>query len=155
MKVNIGIEEANRKKIADRLAVMLADTYTLYVKTQNFHWNVTGPIFPALHLMFETQYKELADAVDLIAERIRALGFTTPASLASFSKLTAIKEAAAELLKSEEMVKQLAADHETLIRNHRDLIEFSQKLNDESTADLVIERLREHEKTAWMLRSSL
>jgi starvation-inducible DNA-binding protein len=141
-------------KIGDELAHYLADTYTLYLKTQNFHWNITGPDFYSLHIMLEAQYKELADAVDLIAERIRALNCHTPASFSQFLKLTSLKEETGSL-SSKEMIKQLLKDHETVIHHSNIILETAQKAHDEGTVDLLIERLRAHEKTAWMLRSIL
>lgn len=154
MKLNIGIADNDCKKIADNLSHLLADTYTLYLKTQNFHWNVTGSHFHDLHLMLESQYEELADAVDEIAERIRALGASTPASFAQFLKLTSIKEVQKQL-KAEEMLEQLLADHEEISRKLRDISEIAEKAGDEGTADLYAQRGRAHEKTAWMLRSTL
>jgi starvation-inducible DNA-binding protein len=153
MTVAIGIKESGLNPIADELTKLLADTYTLYLKTQNFHWNVKGVLFYSLHLLFEKQYEELADAVDLIAERIRALGFHTPASFNEFSKLTRIKEAGNSLT-AESMIQQLLQDHESITRTCHDMMKIAQDSGDEATADLLIERMREHDKTAWMLRSS-
>lgn len=153
MAIAIGVKKSGLKSIADELSKILADTYTLYLKTQNFHWNVTGPLFYSLHLMFEKQYEELADAVDIIAERIRALGFHTPASFSEFNKLNRIKEAKG-FLNANEMIKELLHDHESITRACHDMIEIAQDSGDEGTADLLIERIREHDKTAWMLRSS-
>ncbi len=152
--IDIGISEDLRKEIGDGLARLLADTYTLYVKTHNFHWNVTGPLFNSLHLMFEAQYTELALAVDLIAERIRALGFPAPGSYAQFAKLTSIKEEAS-VPSAEAMIKQLVHDQETVVRTARSIFPVVDKANDEPTADLLTQRMQIHEKTAWMLRSQL
>lgn len=153
MNINIGISAADCKKISEDLSHLLADTYILYLKTQNFHWNVTGPHFHDLHKMFEEQYEELAGAVDVIAERIRALGAETPATFAQFSKLTSIKEAQSKT-KAPEMLRQLLADHEQIIRKIREMFAAAEKAGDEGTADLYAQRAREHEKTAWMLRST-
>ncbi len=154
MAINIGIEEQDRKEIADGLSRVLADTYTLYLKTHNFHWNVTGPMFQTLHLMFETQYNELALAVDQIAERIRALGFPAPGTYSEFAKLTAIEETPG-VPKAEEMIRQLVQGQETVARTARSLFDTLERVNDEPTADLLTQRLQVHEKTAWMLRSLL
>lgn len=144
----------HQQKVADELKHLLADTYALYLKTQNFHWNVTGPNFQALHLMFENQYQELAAAVDEIAERIRALETITPASFTEFSKLTSLKEATGAY-SAEEMLKALQHDHETLADHISSVIPTMQKAQDEGSADLLIQRVKVHQKTAWMLRSSL
>jgi starvation-inducible DNA-binding protein len=152
MKLNIGIEERDRKEISGGLARVLADTYTLYLKTHNFHWNVTGPMFQTLHLMFEGQYNELALAVDLVAERIRALGEFAPGSYADFSKLSSIPEANG-VPAATDMVKQLVEGHEAVIRTARSVFPWAEKANDQSTIDLLTQRLQVHEKTAWMLRS--
>ena len=154
MAINIGIPDKQRKAIADGLSHLLADSYTLYVKTHNFHWNVTGPMFNTLHLMFEAQYGELAQAVDLIAERIRALGFFAPGSFAAFSKLKTIPEAEGTP-KAEEMIKQLVSGHESISNSARELFKIAGKASDEPTADLLTQRMQMHEKTAWMLRSLL
>jgi len=152
MKIDIGIAETERKQIAEGLSKLLADTYTLYLKTHNFHWNVTGPMFQTLHLMFETQYNELALAVDLIAERIRALGFTAPGSYKEFAKLTSIQEADG-VPKAEDMIRQLVEGQEAVIRTARAIFPAVEKASDEPTADLLTQRMQTHEKTAWMLRS--
>ena len=152
--IDIGIKEGDRQKIADGLSHLLADTYTLYLKTHNFHWNVTGPMFQTLHLMFETQYNELALAVDLIAERIRALGFPAPASYAAFTRLSSIKESES-VPKAEEMIRQLVAGQESVARTARSVFPVVEKVNDQPTADLLTQRMQVHEKTAWMLRSLL
>ncbi|MEM7646827.1 MAG: Dps family protein [Pseudomonadota bacterium] len=154
MQLNIGIEESARKSIAHGLSKVLADSYTLYLKTHNYHWNVTGPMFQTLHLMFETQYTELATAVDDIAERIRSLGERAPASYGEFSQLTAIKEDT-QPPKAKEMISNLVEAHETLIRTARAVFPLADKADDEATADLMTQRIQLHEKTAWMLRSLL
>jgi starvation-inducible DNA-binding protein len=154
MKIDIGISDKDRKQIAEGLSRVLADTYTLYLKTHNFHWNVTGPMFNTLHLMFETQYTELATAVDLIAERIRALGHPAPGSYKAFGKLSSIEEADG-VPAAEEMLKQLVEGHEQVAKTARKVFPAAEKANDEPTADLLTQRLQLHEKTAWMLRSML
>jgi starvation-inducible DNA-binding protein len=152
MKLNIGIEERDRKEISGGLARVLADTYTLYLKTHNFHWNVTGPMFQTLHLMFEGQYNELALAVDLVAERIRSLGEFAPGSYAEYAKLGSIPEASG-VPAATDMVRQLVEGHEAVIRTARSVFPWAEKANDQSTIDLLTQRLQVHEKTAWMLRS--
>lgn len=154
MKIDIGISDKDRKQIAEGLSRVLADTYTLYLKTHNFHWNVTGPMFNTLHLMFETQYTELATAVDLIAERIRALGHPAPGSYKAFGKLSSIEEADG-VPAAEEMLKQLVEGHEQVAKTARKVFPAAEKASDEPTADLLTQRLQLHEKTAWMLRSML
>lgn len=154
MKIDIGIEEPKRKLIADGLSHLLADTYTLYLKTHNYHWNVTGPMFQTLHLMFETQYTELALAVDLIAERIRSLGEKAPGSYHEFSKLSSIKEAVGNV-SAEDMIKDLVKAQESVIKTARGIFPEADKAHDEATADLLTQRIQIHEKTAWMLRSLL
>jgi starvation-inducible DNA-binding protein len=154
MQVNIGIEADARQEIADGLSRLLADTYTLYLKTHYFHWNVTGPMFQTLHLMFETQYTELALAVDLIAERIRALGFPAPGSYTQYAKLSSIPETT-EVPKATEMIKLLVEGQEAVCRTARSIFPIIEKVSDEPTADLLTQRLQLHEKTAWMLRSLL
>jgi starvation-inducible DNA-binding protein len=153
-QIDIGISEADRKQIADGLSRLLADTYTLYLKTHNFHWNVKGPLFNTLHLMFEQQYTELATAVDEIAERIRALGFPAPGSYAQFGRLTSISEEA-DVPSAEEMLAQLARDQEIVVRTAREVFLIADDAHDEPTADLLTQRMQIHEKTAWMLRSML
>jgi starvation-inducible DNA-binding protein len=152
--IDIGIGEEQRKRIADGLSRLLADTYTLYLKTHNFHWNVTGPMFQTLHLMFETQYVELSTAVDLIAERIRALGFPAPATYAQFSKLSSVKEVDG-VPPAEEMIRQLVDGQEAVVRTARSIFPLVDEASDEPTADLLTQRMQVHEKTAWMLRSLL
>ncbi len=154
MEIDIGIPEKDRKAIADGLSHVLADSYTLYLKTHNFHWNVTGPMFNTLHMMFEQQYNELALAVDEIAERIRALGEKAPGTYAAFAKLTEIEEEEGTP-DAEEMIRQLVRGHETVARTARSVFPTAEAGSDEPTADLLTQRLQVHEKTAWMLRSML
>jgi len=154
MPIDIGISDELRQQIGEGLSRLLADTYTVYLKTHNFHWNVTGPMFNTLHLMFETQYNELALAVDLIAERIRALGLPAPGSYAQFAKLTSIQEETGTP-SAEEMIRQLVKDQETVVRTARSIFPVVEKANDQPTADLLTQRMQIHEKTAWMLRSLL
>src|SRR5512132_1532862 len=139
MAIDIGISEKERSGIADGLSRLLADTYTLYLKTHNFHWNVTGPMFQTLHLMFETQYNELALAVDQIAERIRALGYPAPGTYAEYSKLSSIKEEAG-VPKAEEMIRLLVQGQEAVVRTARSIFPAADKANDEPTADLLTQR---------------
>lgn len=153
--VDIGISENNRKEIAHGLSRLLADSYTLYLKTHNFHWNVTGPMFNTLHLMFEQQYNELALAVDLIAERIRALGFPAPGTYAKFSELSSISEKPGYIPPAEEMIKLLVEGNEAVVKTARSIFPSADKASDESTADLLTQRMQIHEKTAWMLRSMI
>ncbi len=154
MNINIGIPENDRKTIANGLAKVLADSYTLYLKTHNYHWNVTGPLFNTLHLMFEAQYTELATAVDEIAERIRALGVAAPGSYKAFTKLTEIEEET-DIPSAEEMIHQLVIGQETVVRTARTVFKIADSANDEPTADLLTQRMQIHEKNAWMLRSML
>ncbi len=154
MKVDIGIEEKSRQDIAEGLSRLLADTYTLYLKTHNFHWNVTGPMFQTLHLMFETQYTELATAVDEIAERIRALGFPAPGTYSDFARLSSIPETTG-VPKAQEMIRLLVEGQESVVRTARSIFPIVEQVNDEPTADLLTQRMQVHEKTAWMLRSLL
>jgi starvation-inducible DNA-binding protein len=151
---NIGIDRNTRQQIAAGLSRLLADTYTLYLKTHNYHWNVTGPMFNTLHLMFETQYNELALAVDLIAERIRALGEPAPGTYSAFARLTAIKERD-DVPSAEEMIRDLVVGQETVVRTARDLFPLVDGAHDEPSADLMTQRMQAHEKAAWMLRSLL
>jgi len=153
-RIDIGIKEGDRAKIAQGLSRLLADTYTLYLKTHNFHWNVTGPMFQTLHLMFETQYNELALAVDLIAERIRALGYPAPGTYAEFSKLASIREPKG-VPAAEDMIRELVAGQEAVVKTARSVFPLVDKVNDEPSADLLTQRMQVHEKTAWMLRSLL
>ena len=152
--VDIGINETDRHAIADGLSRLLADTYTLYLKTHNFHWNVTGPMFQTLHIMFETQYTELATAVDDIAERIRSLGFPAPATYSEFAQLSSIPETSG-VPKATDMVALLVAGNEAVVKTARGSFPAAERAGDESTADLLTERMRLHEKSAWMLRSLL
>jgi starvation-inducible DNA-binding protein len=150
--VNIGISEKERKAIADGLAKLLADTYTLYLTTHNFHWNVTGPMFNTLHTMFMTQYTELWAAVDPVAERIRSLGFPAPGSYAQFKQLSSLNDVPATPPKALEMVRILCEGHEAVARTARKVFPLADKAGDEPTADLLTQRLTVHEQTAWMLR---
>ncbi|NEQ87511.1 MAG: DNA starvation/stationary phase protection protein [Moorea sp. SIO2I5] len=152
--VNIGINEQDRKEIAEGLSRLLADTYTLYLKTHAFHWNVTGPMFNSLHLMFEQQYNELALAVDAVAERIRTLGYPAPGSYSQYAQLSSIPETS-DVPEAEEMVRLLVEANEAVVRTARSVFPAAERANDESTADLLTERMSIHEKTAWMLRSIL
>ncbi len=154
MKIDIGIDDKKRKEIADGLSRFLADTYTLYLKTHNYHWNVTGKMFQTLHLMFETHYNELWMAVDLVAERIRALGFPAPGTGKQFAALTTIKEDDG-VPKAEDMIARLVEGHEAVARTARAIFPVSEEANDQPTCDLLTQRLQVHEKTAWMLRSLL
>ncbi|MCE1244427.1 Dps family protein [Oryzomicrobium sp.] len=154
MQIDIGITEKDRKKIAEGLSKLLADTYTLYLKTHNFHWNVTGPMFNTLHLMFEAQYNELALAVDLVAERIRSLGFPAPGTYSEYAKLSSIPEPKG-VPKAEKMIEELVAGQEAVVRTARAIFPVVDKASDEATADLLTQRIQLHEKTAWMLRSLL
>src|SRR5688572_6914433 len=154
MKIDIGIEATKREEIAGGLSRVLADTYTLYLKTHNFHWNVTGPMFQTLHLMFETHYNELALAVDLVAERIRALGFPAPGTYKQFSELSAIEEDDG-VPKAQDMIRLLVQGHETVARTAREVFRAAEGASDQPTCDLLTQRMQVHEKTAWMLRSLL
>ena len=155
MAVNIGIGEKDRAAIAAGLSRLLADTYTLYLTTHNFHWNVTGPMFNTLHQMFMVQYTELWNAVDPVAERIRSLGFPAPGSYAQFGALASINDAPAVPPKALEMVRILVEGHEAVARTARAIFPLADKAGDEPTADLLTQRLTVHEQTAWMLRSLL
>lgn len=154
MNIDIGISQPQREAIAHGLSRLLADTYTLYLKTHNFHWNVTGPMFQTLHLMFETQYTELALAVDLVAERIRSLGFPAPGTYKQYAALSSIKEEDG-IPKAQEMIKLLVEGQEAVVRTARSLYPVVESAQDEATADLLTQRIQLHEKTAWMLRSLL
>ncbi len=151
-QIDIGIDEEARKGIAEGLGELLADTYTLYLKTHNFHWNVVGPRFRELHLMFEEQYTELAVAVDDIAERIRTLGFPAPGTYSAYAKLSTIEETEG-VPSAEEMIRILTEDNETVVRTARRILPSAQEVGDESTASLIADRMVIHEKTAWMIRS--
>ena len=154
MSVNIGISDKERKKIAEGLSKLLADTYTLYLKTHNFHWNVTGPMFNTLHTMFETQYTELALAVDAIAERIRALGYPAPGTYKEYAKLSSIAEEDG-VPEATDMIRKLVEGQEAVVRTARSLFAVIDAAGDEPSADLLTQRMQTHEKTAWMLRSLL
>lgn len=154
MDIQIGIPTEQREEIAAGLSTLLADSYTLYLKTHNYHWNVTGPMFSTLHTMFEQQYTELAIAVDDIAERIRALGVKAPGSYAAFSKLTTIEEETGEPT-AEQMIESLVKGQEAVTRTARSIFATADAASDEPTADLLTQRMQIHEKNAWMLRSLL
>ncbi|MEJ0099809.1 MAG: Dps family protein [Pseudomonadota bacterium] len=153
-QIDIGISKKDRAEVAGGLGHLLADTYTLYLKTHNFHWNVTGPMFQTLHLMFETQYNELWLAVDVVAERIRSLGHPAPGTYDQLIKLSSIKDKPG-VPKAREMIKQLVEGHEAVARTARKLFPSAEKASDEATADLLTQRIQLHEKTAWMLRALL
>ena len=152
MDINTGISEPDRQEIANGLSKLLADSYTLYLKTHNYHWNVKGPLFNTLHQMFEVQYTELAEAVDEIAERIRALGKPAPGSYTAFAKLTSIEEEEGEP-SAEDMIRQLVKGQEAVVRTARSVFPIAEAANDEPSADLLTQRMQIHEKNAWMLRS--
>ena len=152
--IDIGIPEKERGLIAEGLSRLLADTFTLYLTTHNFHWNVKGPMFQTLHLMFEQQYNELWLALDAIAERIRALGFPAPGTYAQYSKLSSIKETQG-VPEAKEMIAILVSGQEAVARTARKIFPVVDKSSDEPTADLLTQRMQVHEKTAWMLRSLL
>ena len=154
MELDIGISTENRQWIAEGLSRLLADSYTLYLKTHNYHWNVEGPLFNTLHLMFEGHYTELATAVDEIAERIRALGVKAPGSYAAFADLASIPEATGEE-SAEEMIRELVRGQEAVVRTAREAFKAADAANDEPSADLLTQRMQIHEKNAWMLRSML
>ncbi|GLR25420.1 Dps family protein [Limnobacter litoralis] len=153
--INIGIPESQRAAIAQGLSRLLAETYTLYLTTHNFHWNVTGPMFNTLHTMFMGQYTEMWNAVDPIAERIRALGFHAPGSYAEFSKLSTLADAPANPPKALAMVELLAKGHEAIARTAREVFDVVDSANDQPSADILTQRMDIHEKTAWMLRALL
>lgn len=152
--IDIGISGDDRAKIVNGLSRLLADSYTLYLKTHNYHWNVTGPMFQTLHLMFETQYNELALAVDEVAERIRALGAPAPGTYAAFVRLSSIKESD-DIPDASGMITELLDGHETVARTCREILPSLEGAGDAPSADLVTQRMQVHEKTAWMLRSLL
>ncbi len=154
LTIDIGISEGDRQEIAEGLSRLLADSYTLYLKTHNYHWNVVGPMFNTLHLMFETHYNELALAVDLIAERIRSLGEPAPATYREFSALSSIGEDD-DHPDAVEMIRRLVKGHEAVAKTARSVYPVVERASDEPTADLLTQRLQVHEKTAWMLRSML
>jgi starvation-inducible DNA-binding protein len=153
-KINVGIDEKERKEIVEGLSRLLADTYTLYLQTQNFHWNVTGPMFGSLHLMSEAQYLEMAEAVDGIAERIRALGMNAPATFSEFNELASIKESRG-VSTPEKMIEILLEGQEAIIRLARIVYKVTSNSHDEVSSDLLVSRMRVHEKNAWMLNSFL
>jgi len=154
MELNLGISTKDRETIAAGLSRLLADSYTLYLKTHNYHWNVTGPMFNTLHVMFEQHYTELATAVDEIAERIRALGVKAPGTYREFAALTSIDEASGNE-SAEDMIRQLVVGQEAVVRTAREVFPAADAANDEPTADLLTQRMQIHEKNAWMLRSML
>ena len=154
MDLDIGISKKDRQALATGLSHVLADSYTLYLKTHNFHWNVTGPMFQTLHVMFEEHYTELALAVDTIAERIRALGHPAPGTYKAFAKLASI-EMEEGVPKAQEMIRSLVKGHEAVAKTARSVFPAAEEANDQPTADLLTQRLQVHEKTAWMLRSLL
>ena len=154
MELNLGISQQDRETIAAGLSRLLADSYTLYLKTHNYHWNVTGPQFNTLHQMFEEQYTELAAAVDEIAERIRALGIRAPGSYREFIEMTSIEEGSGTE-SADDMIRELAIGQETVVRTARETFPAADQANDEPTADLLTQRMQIHEKNAWMLRSML
>lgn len=153
MDVNTGLDKEARRDLAAGLSRLLADTYTLYLKTHGYHWNVTGPMFRSLHLMFEEEYLELRDAVDVIAERIRALGYPAPGSYAELARLSSVvdEEGVPEAM---EMVRHLVDAHERVIKTGRAVVEAAESAGDVATADVVTQRIDIHEKTAWMLRAT-
>jgi len=153
-KMDIGISDNNRKAVAAGLSGLLADTYTLYLKTHNFHWNVEGPMFQTLHVMFMGQYTEMWNALDVIAERIRALGHYAPGTYSEFVELSAIKESKG-VPKANKMIEELISGHETVIKTVRHIFDAAEKAKDQTTMDVLTQRLDIHEKTAWMLRSLL
>ncbi len=153
-EIDIGISAKDRKKLADGLSHLLADTFTLYLTTHNFHWNVTGPMFQTLHQMFMEQYNEMWMALDEIAERIRALGHYAPGTYAEYAKLTRLTQPEG-VPKAEEMIRLLVRGHEELCKTAREVVEVAEKASDQPTLDLLTRRLQIHEKTAWMLRSLL
>lgn len=154
MDINIGIDSKNREAVSEELSKVLADSYMLYLKTHNYHWNVTGELFHPLHEQFEQQYTELAEAIDEIAERIRALGYRAPGTFREFQELTAIEEDTEEP-EALEMVRRLALANEQVLRTAREALSPADEADDEATVDLLTQRLQVHEKTAWMLRSHL
>ncbi|HEX7809558.1 MAG TPA: Dps family protein [Thermoanaerobaculia bacterium] len=153
-EIHTGISAEDRQEIADALSRLLADTYTVYLKTHNFHWNVTGPMFQTLHLMFEQQYTELALAVDVIAERIRSLGAHAPGTYREFARLTSIAEEN-ETPRAKDMIRLLVAAQESIVRTARAAFKPADRAGDQPTMDLLTQRMQIHEKTAWMLRSLL
>lgn len=153
MSLNIGIEEGKRVEISKSLSKLLAETYTLYLKTHKYHWNVTGPMFQTLHTMFETQYTTLALAVDEIAERIRVMGVKAPGSYSEFAEVSSVKEDTSTDTNSNDMINNLLKDHEQVVRTAKEILPQLEGANDEGTNSLLGARIEFHEKTAWMLRS--
>ncbi|MEZ4870643.1 MAG: Dps family protein [Bdellovibrionales bacterium] len=153
MNLNTGIEENKRVEIANGMSRLLADSYTLYLKTHKYHWNVTGPMFQTLHLMFEQQYTDLALAVDVIAERIRVLGVKAPGSYSEFAELSRVKDDTSSDTQDKEMIKNLLFDHEQVTRTAKEILPLLEGANDEGTNSLLGARIEYHEKTAWMLKS--
>ena len=151
--VKKAVKNADGKRVAEATARLLADSYTLYLKTHNYHWNVTGPMFETLHKMFEAQYTELAAAVDEIAERIRALGHPAPGSYGSYAKLASVPDAGDAVPEATRMIRDLVTDHETVVRTSREVLRTAEEAGDDVTTDLVTQRMSTHEKTSWMLRS--
>lgn len=154
VKTDSGVSREDRSILAERLSEAVADSYVLYVKTQGFHWNVVGPLFYSLHKLTEAQYEDLAEAIDDIAERIRAIGFTAPGSFAQFHRATSIVEETGSIT-AEEMIKQLADDNETCSRNLRKAVVAAEEAEDVKTADLLTDRIGQHEENTWMLRALL
>ena len=155
MKIDIGISEQHREAIAEGLSRLLADSYTLYLKTHNYHWNVTGPMFSTLHNLFEEEYTELATAVDEIAERIRALGVAAPGSYKQFAELSSVEEETGEPPAAQDMIRRLVTAQEQVVKTAREVFPVAEEAHDEPTADLLTQRMQVHEKNAWMLRSML
>lgn len=153
-QINIGIDKKDRKQVCKALSKLLADSYLLYLKTQNYHWNVTGRMFQPLHTLFEEQYKDLAEAVDEIAERIRALGEFAPGSFSAFTKVTSVKEETS-IPTAEEMIHNLVIGNEVVITTAREIVSLCDDVEDDVTVDLMVERMQVHEKNAWMLRSMI
>lgn len=152
--INIGINEKDRKSVCRGLSKLLADSYLLYLKTQNYHWNVTGKMFQSLHVLFEKQYQEMAESIDEIAERIRALGEFAPGTFSSFAKVTSIKEESG-VPTAEEMIQNLVHANEAVVTTAREIVALTDECEDDVTADLMVERMQVHEKNAWMLRSMI
>jgi starvation-inducible DNA-binding protein len=152
--IDIGIDADDRRAVAEGLSHLLADTFTLYLKTHSFHWNVTGKMFRTLHTMFEEQYQELWKALDVIAERIRALGHPAPGSQTQFASMSSVKEETG-VPTADDMIRQLVDGHETAVRTARSVFASAEGAGDQATQDLIVERMQVHEKTAWMLRSLL
>jgi starvation-inducible DNA-binding protein len=152
--IDLGLKPGGLQKVGDELVKVLADTYLLYLKTQNFHWNVTGPAFSELHVLFEKQYRDLADAADELAERVRAIGLFAPASFAQFNGLSEVEEET-EVPSAEDMIESLTADNELVVRRMRHALEVADAMDDAETGDILIRRMQVHGKNAWMLRSHI